>query len=332
MLCYSFQNLSTISERVEVENFDNTSDLFALVLYNGISSQIKRGLYQEYEEQNEVLNCIRGKINISSTIKQNCISKKQTFCEYDEFTKNSYFNKVLKSTLELLLFKGGITPLNKKLLKKILLYFQDIETINLKRVEWNKLAYHKNNITYKLLINICYLVVKGLLITTECGNIKLNKYMNNLQMHKLYEKFVLEYYKKEHSYLNASSKYIGWDSDYFEFLPTMKTDITLTYKDKTLIIDTKFYGKNISERFDKNTYISHNLYQIFTYVKNEDKKNTGKVSGMILYAKTIDDKLEEMNNKLINGNYFSIKILDLGQDWKCIKNKLDTIANNFILL
>ena len=331
MLCYSFQNLSSVCDYVQVEEFENMQDLFALILYNGISIQIKKGLYKEYEEQLEDLNCIKGKMNISKTISQNCFASKKVVCEFEEFTKNSYFNKVLKSTCELLLRKGDIKEEHKKLLKKLLLYFYDVNTINLKYVEWNRLSYHKNNIAYRLLINICYLVVEGLLMTTDEGDLKIEKCLDDKQLHKLYEKFVLEYYKKEHGYLNASSKYIGWDSDYFEFLPTMKTDITLTYKDKTLIIDTKFYGKNISERFDKKTYISHNLYQIFTYVKNEDKKSTGKVSGMILYAKTIDDELEEMNNKLINGNHFSVKTLDLSQDWGFIKNKLDAIANNFVL-
>ena len=31
------------------------------------------------------------------------------------------------------------------------------------------------------------------------------------------------------------------------------------------------------------------MYQIFTYVKNCDPKNTGKVAGMLLYAKTNED-------------------------------------------
>lgn len=39
-------------------------------------------------------------------------------------------------------------------------------------------------------------------------------------------------------------------------------------------------------QYDKTTLHSGNVYQIFTYVKNQDTANTGNVSGMLLYAKT----------------------------------------------
>ena len=194
MLCYAFKNLESIAQvNSSAENFDNMQDLFSVILYKGISYQLKRGLNREYEEKQEQLSAVRGKININETIKTNLLSEKKLICEYDEFSKNSYFNKVLKSTCLLLLCKGDVKQENRKLLKKILIYFSDIEEIDLKRVEWTKISYHRNNVTYKMLINICYLVVKGLLMTTDRGELVLNKYLDDRQMHSLYEKFVLEY-------------------------------------------------------------------------------------------------------------------------------------------
>lgn len=64
--------------------------------------------------------------------------------------------------------------------------------------------------------------------------------------------------------------------------------ITITYKDKVLIIDTKYYAHTMqfNSLYNKESLISGNLYQIFAYVKNKDKDNTGNVEGMLLYAKT----------------------------------------------
>lgn len=333
MLCYAFRNLESVAQiNSNVESFENIQNLFSIILYKGISNQIKRGLNQEYEEKQERISVIRGKININETIKTNSISIKKLVCEYDEFSENSYFNKVLKSTCLLLLSKGDIKQENKSLLKKILIYFNNVQEIDLKRVVWSKMSYYKNNMTYKMLINICYLIVKGLLITTDNGKLILNKYLDNQQIHSLYEKFVLEYFKCNYPYLKPAKTNIDWnitgDSTGIEFLPNMQTDITLTDKDKILIIDTKFYSHSISSHFDKISYLSNNLYQIFTYVKNKDINNTGNIAGLLLYAKTEDEIITEENTFNMNGNNIGIRVLDLNQDWEKIKNKLDEIATD----
>ena len=332
MLCYAFKNLESVAQvNSSAENFDNMQDLFSVILYKGISHQLKRGLNREYEEKQEQLSTVRGKININETIKTNSLSEKKLICEFDENHENSYFNKVLKSTCLLLLRKGDIKQENGKLLKKILIYFSDIEEINLKRVEWTKISYHRNNVTYKMLINICYLVVKGLLMTTDRGELVLNKYLDDRQMHSLYEKFVLEYYRCHYPELQPKRIDIDWniegDKTGIEFLPNMQTDIILIGKEKTLIIDTKFYSHSISLHFGKISYLSNNLYQIFTYVKNKDVDNTGNIEGMLLYAKTEDEILTEENTFNMSGNNISIKVLDLNQEWDKIREKLDKIAS-----
>lgn len=336
MLCYAFKNLESIAQvNSSAENFDNIQDLFSVILYKGISNQLKRGLNREYEEKQEQLSTIRGKININETIKTNSLSEKKLICEYDEFSENSYFNKVLKSTCLLLLRKSDIKQENRKQLKKILIYFSDIEEIDLKRVEWSKISYHRNNVTYKMLINICYLVVKGLLMTTDRGELILNKYLDDRQMHSLYEKFVLEYYRCHYPELKPTRINIDWnvegEAGAIEFLPNMQTDITLFSNDKILIIDAKFYSHSISLHYDKISYLSNNLYQIFTYVKNKDVNNTGNVSGILLYAKTEDDILTKENTYNMSGNNISIKVLDLNQNWELIEEKLNNIASYVIL-
>lgn len=212
MLSYAFKNLeSTCQYTADCETFENMQDLFSIILYKGISNQLKRGLYKEYSEEQEKLTTIRGKININETIKTNSLFEKKLICEYDEFSENSYFNRVLKSTCFLLLNKGNITLENKKLLKKILIYFAEIDEIDLNIINWSKISYHRNNATYKMLINICYLVVKGLLMTTTNGELRLNKFLDNQLLHTLYEKFILEYYRKHYTALNPNASCIAWN-------------------------------------------------------------------------------------------------------------------------
>jgi 5-methylcytosine-specific restriction enzyme subunit McrC len=106
----------------------------------------------------------------------------------------------------------------------------------------------------------------------------------------------------------------------------MQSDITLRRDGYTLIIDAKYYSKNMQQQFDKNSLISNNLYQIFTYVKNEDRTNSGKVAGMLLYAKTDSDIVPSANFST-GGNRISVKTLDLDSDFDEIKRQLDGIAD-----
>lgn len=97
MLSYAFKNLESICQyTADCETFENMQDLFSVILYKGISNQLKRGLYKEYIEEQEKLTTIRGKININKSIKTNSLFEKKLICEYDEFSENSYFNRVLK--------------------------------------------------------------------------------------------------------------------------------------------------------------------------------------------------------------------------------------------
>lgn len=328
MLSYAFQVLNEQGyKNIATEQFNNTAELMAAILAKGIAVQIKRGLGKEYISQTESLSALRGKIDITESIKTQTMLKKQMICSYDEFSINGTMNRIIKSTVELLL-RSGISKARKKELRKLMFYFGDIEPIDLYTVDWN-IQYNRNNQTYRLLISICYLVVKGLLQTNSDGSTRLMDFMDEQRMCRLYEKFILEYFRKEHPEITANASQIPWqlDDDISTMLPIMQTDIMLTYKEKVLIIDTKYYTHTTQSQFDVNTLHSGNLYQIFTYVKNKEIELSAKpheVSGMLLYAKT-DEAVLPNNSYMMSGNKISVKTLDLNLPFKEIAKQLDVI-------
>ena len=151
----------------------------------------------------------------------------------------------------------------------------------------------------------------------------------------LYERFILEYYRQKHTYLTeVKAGQVKWnltgdDSETMvRFLPIMRTDIMLRLKEKILIIDAKYYGRALQKQFDKYSLHSGNLYQIFTYVKNQDKDDTGDVAGILLYAKTDEDiALDFMFN--MGGNKIGAKTLDLNKEFSLIAAQLDRLAEEF---
>lgn len=333
MLAYAFQVLNEQGYRnVATEDFDNTSELCAAILARGISTQIKRGLGKEYIPRTETLSSLRGKIDIAESIKTQAVLRKQLVCSYDEFSVNSYMNRIIKSTV-LLLLREDITKGRKKELRKLLVFFDEVDTIDLYSVNWN-MQYNRNNQTYRMLISICYLVVKGLLQTQFDGTTKLMDFLDEQRMHRLYEKFILEYYRKEYPQIIANASQIPWklDDGMSAMLPVMQSDIMLTHGEKTLIIDAKYYSHTTQIQYDKHTLHSGNLYQIFTYVKNKEAELADRpheVSGMLLYAKT-DEEVYPENEYRMSGNRIEVRTLNLDRDFSYIKKQLDEIARKYL--
>lgn len=333
MLAYAFGLINQGEyKEVDKEEFENIYDLFATILSKGIARQLKQGLYREYVDKNDDLYTLRGKINISKSIKNRILVKKSLNCCFDDFSANNIFNQLLKSTLVLLIKKAEISNQNRDDLKKILLYFDGIEIIDLRYFKWNTLVFSRNNHTYKMLTNICRFVSEGMLINNDDGTYSFKDFIDDDKMAKLYEKFILEFYRREHPDIKANAKQIPWASDGVGrmILPTMQSDVMLEKDDKILIIDAKYYSKNMHKHYDRYTVHSNNLYQIFAYVKNKelDVKDEVMVSGMLLYAKTIDDVQPDINC-VIDGSKFFVKTLDLNGEFEIIKSNLDSIVNDY---
>lgn len=103
----------------------------------------------------------------------------------------------------------------------------------------------------------------------------------------------------------------------------MHTDITLSYGDKTLIIDTKYYSRVTVTHNENEKFNSANLYQIFSYVKNCEAQ--GEVSGLLLYAKPSAENSADYSYSM-SGNKISVKTLDLNVPFKEISAQLNGIA------
>ena len=104
MLSYAFQILQEQGyKNIATEDFDNIAELYSAILSKGISLQLKRGLNKDYTEVREPLSAIKGKIDITDSLKTGSIIKSQLVCSYDEFSENSYFNRILKTAVMLLI-------------------------------------------------------------------------------------------------------------------------------------------------------------------------------------------------------------------------------------
>lgn len=320
MLAYVYDNLDLADNKSSsFEEFENISELYAEILYLSFSRILKQGIYKEYTEVSEDSSVIRGKLNLNETIKRKVFLKKQVHISYDVFSENNLLNQIIKTTLIKLIHNQNIQIHQKRKLRSLLFYLSQVDIIDLTLVRWRNIQWNRQNNYYRLANDICYLYFKQLIL--EDINDGESGVLHSMNTHHLFESFVRSLYERETSY-SISSPHIYWieDNGDLEFLPRMETDLVLKNDNKTIIIDTKFYNKSMSD-FDNHN--SGNLYQMFSYLKNYPQSEN--LAGIILYAKTT---LNELDNKTysMQGNKLAVKSIDLDQDFDYIKSDLLKLA------
>lgn len=334
MLSYSFTNLNRdYDDEIAGEQFDNIHNLFASILSKGMARQIKHGLHREYVEKQEDIYEIRGKVDILKTVQNQKNGIPRAICSYDDLSPNNSYNQILKCVATLLLNYEGVNECYKDSLRKSLLYFKDISAIDYRNIRWTSIKFDRNNQTYRMLLGISQLIIEGMLLSENEGNMQLAQFIDDQKMCRLYEKFILEYYRKEMPLISAESSQIKWavDDNNQSLLPVMQSDIMLSYQNKILIIDAKYYTHTMQTYYDTQTIHSSNMYQIFAYVKNKQEDidaSKYKVGGMLLYAKTEETFQPEVSTN-ISGNEIYVRTLNLNQDFAQISNELNGIVYNY---
>lgn len=337
MLAYAFRFDKLIEKNKflgSFEEFENVYDLLSFMLFTFINKMIKRGFYKDYKLTTEITSVARGKINFGQSIKENTLINRKLVCSFDDFSDNIYLNKIIKTTLFYLIKSNKMKKENKQKIKKIYLYFDDIDILDNRTIRWNQIILNKSNRRYQVIINICYLILKELIITQENGENRYRDFFEDEKLSVIYERFVREYYKKHYPKLNPSIKSMKWNIDegypMIDFLPTMITDINLYHENKVLIIDTKFYANILEKgRYDKKIISRNNWNQLFAYISNYSYNSDKKVSGMLLYAQT-DEEIANNSVTSVMGYKMSIRVLDLRRDFNSISYELNKIADDFI--
>lgn len=335
MLAYAFQVLRQNNyEEIAGEAFEQTADLFAAILGKGVAQQLKHGLYREYRARTDSLTVLRGRLDLQGTVRHRVRREQKLSCEFDELTENNLFNQILKTAMLYLIQNDEVAYERKSVLRGELFFFRDIDQLPPGQIPWNRLYYQRNNKNYEMLMNLCYFILDGMLQTAEEGSHKMAAFSDK-HMARLYERFILEYYRQEHPWLtDVRAAQVKWnlvgetDASVLRFLPEMQTDTMLRLGEKVLIIDAKYYGRILQRQYEKDTLHSGNLYQIFTYVKNQDSGGTGNVSGLLLYAKTDEDVAPDGVFNM-GGNRVGVRTLDLNADFPHIAAQLDRILEDF---
>lgn len=335
LLSYAWKQLDEANRvNVSLSDYNQYIDLFAKVLRNGCAYIFKRGLDREYKLEHEDLCCLKGKIDFNLSIKSIARHSRKLSCNYDDLSIDILHNQIIKATITKLLkvqrLDKGIRTELLEIYKKML----QISDINLSKSHFKKVNLHRNNLFYRFVLNVSRIIYENIVLDQKNGEYEFVDFIRDeKKMFGIFENFVRNFYREklQHTDYQVKPEIINWDVKdadelSIDYLPEMKTDISITSTSRKIIIDTKYYKECFQTYYDKKTLISPHLYQLLAYIENSDaqEKNPRKSEGMLIYP-TVKNEMDLHYN--LRGHNISVKTINLNQDWKKICDDLIGFIN-----
>lgn len=332
LLCYAWNKLDE-KDRVAVsaEDYTKLLDLLAKVLINSTRILLKRGIDRNYIDVTTEFAGVKGKLELSQTVKSQLLLKQRTICSFDEFSSNILTNRILVTTLNRLIKTNGLDTDLRGEIKNLLWHFDEVKPIELKSSILSKVKLHRNNKFYGFILNICHLIYENSLLSEKTGDWHFTDFLRDeRKMNQLFEAFLRNFYTIEQKEFKVRRENINWqfsanDNHNLQFLPLMQTDITLENNQSKIIIDAKYYKETLKENYGQEKVSSANLYQLFSYLLNQrkDDTKTQTATGILIYPtieRDYDLQYQYQNHKIF------IKTINLNSDWRTIETRLKNIV------
>ena len=339
LLCYAWE-LADQRDKIKVDAEDCTSypDLFAKLLVAGCTVLFKRGLHREYISHHDCIIGIKGKWNISESIKTPKYRMGLMDCTFDEYSDDILLNQIIYASLRRLL---GYNALNEKVKKDVLrIYhrFPKVTDIDLTADDFQNVIITKESRFYSLLIHICQIIFEALLPNENEDGIYHFVDFSRQHMERIFENFLFNFYRREcfEDYPYVERSKIHFQLQTIEgsasVLPTMQTDVTLVNPDtqKKIIIDAKYYMETLVARYTESEHekvrTSH-MFQIMAYIRNQEDVNipyTMNANGILVYPQT-GKELNYTGKYSGTNHYFRFCTVDLNKEWWEIHERLKTI-------
>jgi 5-methylcytosine-specific restriction enzyme subunit McrC len=308
--------------RTGEESGPDAAPFFAKILLQGCRQIFRRGVDRAYQTFDEELLLLRGRINLTKTLRHGSLDKACVWCEYDELRHDGLENRLIKATLKRLREHHQMPSNLRAEIAAVVRTFEtlSVKDIVIKSQDFRRVQLHRNNAFYGFLLHICELVHQSL-FPEQAGSAGLFASLleDETRMSRIFERFVRNFFRQEQNELKVSSERIEWDmpdedSVGLELLPSMQTDVTLRSAKRTVLIDAKYYAQTLHTHHDKKRLRSAHLYQLFAYLKNMERRSEpdGSAEGILLYPTV---KEEVRFSAVIQGHRVSARTIDLAKPW-----------------
>ena len=294
-------------------------DIFIRMFIEEAIALVKRGLKSAYSVHQDNERFYKAKLLFSQHIKHNAIHKERFYIEYDEFSLNRPENRLIKTTMELLVKVTG-NPMNQKDLYSLLAAFDNIEnSVQIER-DLASISTDRNMKDYQTILEWCRLYLADQSFTQFRGGSV--AYALLFPMEKVFERYVAGLLKKGFNHPRIHVKTQDRSYRLFDNPPRfqLKPDIVVNGPSNTIVLDTKW--KLLSQGADYGISQA-DMYQAYVYGK---KYGANKVYLIYPWTPKLNGIEQAIRFDSGDGVEVRIVLLDLNLGNACV----DGLANELM--
>lgn len=325
LLSYMNEMPELINSLNEVDEDIITYDFIAKQFLKEAEAIKRRGLIKNYVVIQEATGHLGGRLMLNESMPYIVAKQPKVVCEKDQYSPNNVWNQIMKSTLIGISRNRFVKAETRKRSFAFLDYLQDVDSPPLTKGLFLKIHYGRHNLHYKRMIQLARLLHEFTLLSHKHGNWSLfSAELDETSLNQIFEKFLFNFYRIEQRDYKVQSEIMQWQLEGNQsLLPVMKTDISLTHKNRQqkIVIDAKFYKNTFQENYGKSSFHSHNMYQMFTYLMHQPKGLN--LRGILIYpfnGVEVDEAFPWDDRMKIE-----VITLNLDDKWKNIYCKLISI-------
>lgn len=241
-------------------------DFFEILIYlfsKYTRELLSHSVYQQYEEVENELSFIKGRLNTNEYIHENIIKGKwhKLNCIYDAFVIDNKFNRIIKCVATIL-FNATSSSENKRFLREILFILDEVNDVRATAEECSNIRFNPIFSSFETVRDYCYLFLKNSISIEYKNELKLFAFL--LPMEYVFEDFIFGFIDKEIGEINAksqvTSKYLDQEENYI-----LRPDLYLELDSKKIIADTKYKIIYQDPNDPKNGISQGDLYQMMAY-------------------------------------------------------------------
>ncbi len=273
-------------------------EIFIGLFVDELALQFSRDMNRGYNNILENQSFIKGKVDFPETVKRNSFRRHIHTVRYDQFTENILINRIFKSVIINL---SKVTKINKNKigLKKLMLWLEDVDQINLDDQIWDRVVFNRNSKNYEPSYNLAKMFYYNSSPNLNQGADLVFSFLvpaNQLFEMYLYKTLLPGFTKDQVVNYQGPMKYLARNST--ENIFRLRPDITITRDHKVEhLIDAKY--KDISCDYGKLKISQSDIYQMLAYSVRYQCNNV-----MLVYPKFLDDDNEQiLVDQLMISNY-----------------------------
>ena len=243
-------------EFARVEVFEDVLAAIAQIFAEFVERRVEVGLYRSYVEEEENLNCIRGRISFAEDVRHNLLARHRIYCRYAEFTWDIEENQIIRQVAHLLSGWGFHTELRLRL-SRLDTALAEVQPTALASSAIGRFRYSRLNDDYRPIHQLCRLFLEGSSLSEQLGVCDSRTFL--LDMNKLFEAFVTQVLQEStdgHIRVVEQSELPLGEDDKVK----MRPDLIIESQGKLVLVADCKYKQTESE-----IYRNHDFYQVLAY-------------------------------------------------------------------